>query len=269
MQAVLNNSTKYFSTVKTLTEVLYDFWTHEALDLLWVDKHIEPEDEAASRKTQNTNSANFIMMMTEYRLTAVNVKNTIAFTVIQMKEYYNKRHKSKFFKISDMINLQLHWGYTISDIQNKKIEQQFMSSFKVIERIEQLVYRLELPPHWWVHNIILIAHLEKVITADSYNQLKLNHSSAVTVNSDLIHYKIEKLLYKRIKHSEYKDCEIITEYLIWWKDYSSEHNMWYNIKDLSNSRELTKAYNDAYTEAQTEALTADTDTEAEVRHSLS
>ena len=138
-----------------------------------------------------------------------------------------------------------------------------MSLFKVIERIEWLVYRLKLPPHWWIHNIISIAHLEKATTADSYNQLKSDHLSAVTVNSDLNHYKIEKLLCKRTRHSEHRDCEIITEYLIQWKGYSSEHNVWYNIKDLSNSRELTKAYNDAHTEAQIKALTANTDTEAE------
>ena len=34
MQTVLNNSTKYFSTVKTLTEVLYNFQIYKALDLL-------------------------------------------------------------------------------------------------------------------------------------------------------------------------------------------------------------------------------------------
>ena len=227
MQAALNNSTKYFSTVKTLTEVLYSFQICKVLNFLQVDKHIKSEDEAASRETQNTNSADLIMMMTEYRLTAINTKNIIAFTAIQMKKYYDNRHKSKFFKVSDMINLQLYWGYTISDIQNKKIEQQFVSLFKIIERIEQLVYRLELLPHWQIYNIISIAHLEEAITANLYNQLKLNHSSAVAVNSNLNHYKIEKLLCKRTKHSEHRDHEIITEYLIQWKDYSSEHNVWY------------------------------------------
>ena len=66
-----------------------------------------------------------------------------------------------------------------------------------------------------------------------------------------------------MRHSKHRDCEIIIEYLIQWKDYSSEHNMWYNIKNLSNSRELTKTYDDAHAEAQAEVLTADTDTEAQ------
>ena len=188
-------------------------------------------------------------MITEYRLTAVNVKNIITFTVIQMKKYYNDRHKLKFFKISDMINLQLHWEYTILSIQNKKIEQQFMSLFNFIERIEHLIYRLKLLSHWWIHNIISIAHLEEAITADSYNQLKLNHSLTVMINSNLNHYKIEKLLCKRIRQSEHRDCEIITKYLIQWKDYSLEHNVWYNIKNLSNLRELINAYNDIHVKA--------------------
>ena len=225
MQAALNNSTKYFSINKTLTEVLYDFWTCEALNLLWVNEHIESEDKAVSRETQDANSADLMMMMTEYRLTAVDVKNIIAFAVIQMKEYYNNRHKLKFFKVSNMINLQLHQRYTILSIQNKKIEQQFVSSFRVKERIEHLIYRLELPSHWWIHNIISIAHLKDAITADLYNWSKSDHSSSVTVDSDINHYKIDKLLRKRTRCSEHRECEIITEYLIQWKRYSSKHDI--------------------------------------------
>ena len=131
MQTVLNNSTKYFSTVKTLTEVLYDFQICEALDFLQVNKHIELTDKAASRETQNINSADSMMLISEYRSTAIDIKNIIAFIIIQMKKYYDSKHTLKFFKVRDMVNLQLHWGYTILSIQNKKIEQQFVSSFRI------------------------------------------------------------------------------------------------------------------------------------------
>ena len=85
--------------------------------------------------------------MTEYRSTEINVKNIIAFIIIQMKKYYNSKHTLKFVKVEDMINLQLHQRYTILSIQNKKIEQQFMSLFRIKERIKCLIYRLKLPPY--------------------------------------------------------------------------------------------------------------------------
>ena len=111
-----------------------------------------------------------MMLMLEYRSTAIDVKNIIVFIIIYIKEYYNDKHKVKFFKISNMINLQLHWEYTVLSIQNKKIKQQFIDSFKIIERIKCLIYRLNLSPHWCIHNIISIAHLKSAITADLYNQ---------------------------------------------------------------------------------------------------
>ena len=41
MQAALNNSTKYSSTSKTPTEILFGFRTREALDLMRVGEHNE------------------------------------------------------------------------------------------------------------------------------------------------------------------------------------------------------------------------------------
>ena len=163
--------------------------------------------------------------MSEYRSTAIDVKNIIALIIIYVKEYYDNKHKAKFFKVSDMINLQLHWEYTVLSIQNKKIEQQFIDLFKIIERIRHLIYRLNLSSHWHIHNVISIAHLKDAITANLYNQLRSNHSSSVIVNSDIDHYKINKLLRKRTKHLKHRECKIITEYLVWWKKYSFKHNV--------------------------------------------
>ena len=74
--------------------------------------------------------------ITEYRSSHIDIKNAITFIIMHMKEYYDASYTSKYFKVSDRVNLQLHYRYTISGIQNRKIQQQFVDLFKVTERID-------------------------------------------------------------------------------------------------------------------------------------
>ena len=136
--------------------------------------------------------------------------------------------------------LQLHWDYTLSELINQKIEQQFVESFKMIEYIEQLTYYLDLLFNWKIYNIISIAYLESAHTHNLYIQSWSDYLSAVTVNNETDHYKIDWLLWKKITKC---DCNYITEYLVRWKEYESEHNIWYNVKNLSHTHKLVKKYN--------------------------
>ena len=51
-----------------------------------------------------------------------------------------------FFKIDDHILLRFHKKYDISFIEvlNKKLDPQYVKSFKMIERIDNLIYRLSI-----------------------------------------------------------------------------------------------------------------------------
>ena len=247
MQTALNNSIKYSSTVKTSTEILFSFQIRETLDLLQINRNSTVK--TSLREPLKTNTSDTITSMSEYWSSLIDIKDIITFAVIWMKKYYDDRHKSKFFSVENMINLQLHHRYTILSIQNRKIEQQFIDSFRIIKRIEHLIYRLKLPSHWRIHNIIFIAHLEEATMTDLYSHLRPDHSSAMTVNSDLDSYEIEKLLWKRIRHSEQKSCEIITEYLVHWKGYSLKHDVWYNVKNLSNAKNLMKFFDNTHNDA--------------------
>ena len=226
MQAALNNFKKYFSTDKTSTEILFNFCIHKALDLLYIDNYDEEEEAATTQDLQEGYTTEVRMvLMTEYRSSYINIKNAIAFTAMCIKEYYDISHTSKYFKISDRVNLQLHCRYTIPGIQNRKIQQQFVSLFKVTERIDQLTYRLDLPLHWQVHDVISIAHLKQVTTVDLYNCSHSDHPPAVAVEEDLNHYEIDRLLQKRVRKSGHRGHRITIKYLIRWKGYSSEHDV--------------------------------------------
>jgi hypothetical protein len=157
------------------------------------------------------------------------------------KTHYDRRHSSLFLKIDEWVMLRLHHDYSISESKNmtKKIFAQYVESFKVIQRIKRLAYRLVISEDWKIHSIFSIAQLESTFDSaqDFYNRFKSNHSSFVIDNQN--QYEIERLLNKRTIRRE---TEYFTKYLVRWQDYKFEYDRWYNVKDLQNAKNLINDY---------------------------
>ena len=132
-----------------------------------------------------------------YRPAYIDVKDTIAFAALKMKDIYNSHHKSMFFEEGDQVNLRLHRGYHISAITFKKIGQQLVSSFRVLKRIERLAYQLDLSANMQIYNIISIVHLEPTIDSikDSYQRHRPSPSAVIFESEE--EYKVEKIVRKR------------------------------------------------------------------------
>ena len=122
------------------------------------------------------------------------------------KTRYDKMHKkiSNKIHLDIMMYLRLHSRYIISELFNKKLSHQRMSSFKVIEAIEKScqVFRLELSSTMKIHSVISMTQLESaIIERDSYNRFTVMKLSSITDEHQDIEasfYKIERLLNKRI-----------------------------------------------------------------------
>ena len=139
-----------------------------------------------------------IVIINEYRSSYIDVKDAITFASLKMKKIYDTRHQFIFFKIEDLVNLRLHRGYKVSVIISKKIGSQLIRSFKILERIERLAYRMELPVNMKIHNVISIAHLESAIDPAENPYRKRRLLTSAVIVDDEEEYEIEKLLKKRI-----------------------------------------------------------------------
>lgn len=84
-------------------------------------------------------------------------KNVIAFANVMHKLRYDKMHKNMKLKIEDYAFLRLYAKYIISRLINKKLSQQRVDFFKILEKIDYLAYRLELSSIMRIHPIISIA----------------------------------------------------------------------------------------------------------------
>ena len=118
-----------------------------------------------------------------------------------------------FFNVENKINLRFHQCYTLPEITNWMTGQQFVGSLTVLEHIKKLVYRLEIPPIWNFHLVILIAHLEPATNPANnlYQRPRLNHPGVVEpedkVEATGDHYMVEKLLGKKTSQGQ-------TQYLV-------------------------------------------------------
>ena len=123
------------------------------------------------------------------------------------KRRYDETHIDIQFKIDDYVFFKLHVDYIIFDLSNHKFNQQRVDSFKIINKVDTLTYRLELLSVMQIHLVIFIAQLKfaSSLNNDSYQRSKSNKSSSINTKIDdfddftqTFNYKIERLLNRRI-----------------------------------------------------------------------
>ena len=145
--------------------------------------------------------------------------------------------------------LKLHKGYSIPSSAGvtKKLTQQYISPFRVPQKVGRLVYKLDVPLDWRVYPVFSVAQLEPAPSPadDPFNRPRLHMAPAVFVDGDTDaskFFKVERLLNKRtVKKGKGRAIE----YLVCWKGYGPEWDRCYNIKDLDNAADLVHNYEEA------------------------
>lgn len=79
-----------------------------------------------------------------------------------MKAQYDSKHKPLTFKAGDLVMLCLHYGYQVPSQSNRKLSHQREGPFKVLKRVGNLAYELELPLNYKIYPVVSIAYLEKI-----------------------------------------------------------------------------------------------------------
>ena len=125
MQRDFNNSA---NTDSFSNEIFYDFTSVQVIDLIkFIDVDI------------------FKLTLKKRRLiTRQNVNDVIVFDQMNAKFHYDKKHESMFMKQENVALIKLHKNYNISSTISKKYDQQCVESFTIIEKIDRLIYRLNI-----------------------------------------------------------------------------------------------------------------------------
>lgn len=226
MQALLNNSVSA-TTNKSPNEISYGFQPNRPLDLL----------REATRDLQQPS------------LARIEAADAIIFAQTNQKHHYDRKHQPMYLAEGDWAYLRLHKGYSIPSTEalGKKLSQQYVGPFEVLEKVGKLAYRLGIPDEWKIHPVFSIAQLEPAPGPDPHRRPRPTHPGSIFVEGDTKQwksYEVQRILNKRTFR---QGRGWTTQYLIRWLGYGAEHDKWYNVKYLANCKDLIEEYEEAMT----------------------
>jgi len=179
----------------------------------------------------------------------IEVADAVDFAKMDVKYHYDRKHQPLAMRVGDYALLRLHRGYSIPAITNKKLGQQYVGPFRIIDRIGQLAYKLDIPPHWRVHPVFTVAQLEPCPSPknDPFNRPRPEEPPTVFVEGDTESWKsfeLKRLLNRRITRQG--RGQPTTQYLARWKGYGPEYDTWLSLKNLGNATDLVEEYDKAF-----------------------
>ncbi|KAF8748186.1 hypothetical protein RHS01_10997 [Rhizoctonia solani] len=113
-----------------------------------------------------------------------------------------------------------------------KLTEQRLGPFKVIEKISDRAYRLELPPTMRIHNVFYVGLLSKV-KRDKKRAFE-NRPPPVTIDGEE-EYEVEG-----ITDAEERDGKWF--FRVKWKGYGSKENTWEPRENLKNAEKILEKY---------------------------
>ncbi|KAF8671913.1 Chromo (CHRromatin Organization MOdifier) domain [Rhizoctonia solani] len=113
-----------------------------------------------------------------------------------------------------------------------RLTEQCLGLFKVLERISDRAYQLELPPSMCIHNVFYVGLLSKVKRDDK--RTFENCPPPVTVDREE-EYKVEGTM-----DMEKRDRKWFSR--VKWKGYGSEENTWEPRENLKNTKKILKKF---------------------------
>jgi hypothetical protein len=226
IEALMNNA-KSATTGNAPNELIYG--KRVRLDLVTALLEGTPEaDDICSRRELHQEEAT----------------RAIAFAQKAMKVIYDRKHEQPNFE-EGWAFLKLGDGYTVPGITKKKIGLQRIGPFRITEALSKgKAYRLELPDHYRIHDVISVAHLEPAPCprSDPYTRaVPVEDATPAYAHADGDHeWELDALVKKRTLG---RGNSRQVQYLGRWRDHGPEWDSWINEHDLENAQELLEDFN--------------------------
>ena len=124
------------------------------------------------------------------------------------------------------------------------MSQQYDDFFKILEKIDNLTYRLKFSNHWRIHSVLFVAQLKFVFSSTNFffNRSRSNQSNFVFVekNTNQIKlWKIDKFINKRQIKRRDDEC------FVKWKNWNSQYNEWRNLLKFDDVQNFVQNYENA------------------------
>ena len=149
--------------------------------------------------------------------------------------YANRGKKDMILNIGNKVLVTTYYyvDSTTAAHPSAKLHNKFMSPYKVIKVMSPVSYMLDLPKNMKIHPVIHVSQLKCYIRNSPYSPNQAKPLPEIIDSKE--EYEVEKILDKRTKYRH-------AEYLVKWKGYGNEDNMWLPYWKLDNSADLVKEF---------------------------
>jgi hypothetical protein len=196
------------------------------------NKGFTPDAYHNAREPKSINPA-AIIKSEDLKTLHQEMRTELEFVRNRMNKYYDpKRMKGPSFSEGDMVYLATK---NISTKRpSKKLDYKYIGPYKILQKISENNYKLDLPPKVRLHPIVHIALLESA--ADTI-QVKIGNEPEEIEGPEV--YEAEEIRKMRKENGR-------KEYLVKWKNYPESENTWEPAKHLANAQRLLKNFHQRY-----------------------
>jgi hypothetical protein len=147
---------------------------------------------------------------------------------VRQAEQANKHRREVTFQVGDKVRLSTA-NLQLPSTMSKKLVARYIGPFTVEKVVSPVAYKLKLPKTLRIHPVFHVSllqpwHKDTVFT--THEDTMTVHPPPVLPDDD--QYLVEALLDKRISRGR-------VEYLVRWKGYGPEEDMWRPASDIEQS----------------------------------
>ena len=143
--------------------------------------------------------------------------------------YANQGRVPKEFEVEDMVYLKIpKESRGIYKGRCSKLSPRFCGPFKILKKINQVAYKLDLPEFTRIHLVFYISKLKSWI-GDKDALASMEDLKCLEDLSELSPARPLRVVDVRQKHLRNR---MVSEYLIRWKGKSSDEDIWENKEEL-------------------------------------
>jgi len=168
-------------------------------------------------------------------------KSNLAEAQSRAKRYADLHRREVEFKVGDLVLLSTK-NLKLRVRKDTKLLPKFVGPCRVLQRIGNVAYRLELPRQWRVHDVFHVSLLRKYVSRGNQGFVA---APPVEWLSDEPLYEVEAILDHHVpaprgRAPARKPAE--TKYLVKWAGYDHLHNSWEKESNLINCAEALADY---------------------------